>query len=139
MRITDFMPPRDGAPQLVRIVEGVSGRVKMRSALRMRFSYGRIVPWVHKVDNRTVAVAGPDSVWFDTQCETYGENLTTYADFTVAAGERIAFTLSWQPSHHAQPPLPDPEGRWRRPRPSGASGSTTAPTAARTASRWSAP
>ncbi|AOT58200.1 MULTISPECIES: glycoside hydrolase family 15 protein [Streptomyces] len=110
VRITDFMPPRDGAPQLVRIVEGVSGRVKMRSSLRMRFSYGRIVPWVHKVDNRTVAVAGPDSVWLDTPVETYGEELTTYADFTVAAGERIAFTLSWQPSHHPQPPLPDPEG-----------------------------
>ncbi|KAF0646323.1 MULTISPECIES: glycoside hydrolase family 15 protein [Streptomyces] len=110
VRITDFMPPRDGAPQLVRIVEGVSGRVEMRSSLRMRFSYGRIVPWVHKVDNRTVAVAGPDSVWLDTPVETYGEELTTYADFTVAAGERIAFTLSWQPSHHPQPPLPDPEG-----------------------------
>ena len=49
VRVTDFMPPRDGAPQLIRIVEGVSGRVPMRSALRMRFSYGRVVPWVHKV------------------------------------------------------------------------------------------
>ncbi len=60
------MPPRDGAPQLIRIVEGVSGRVPMRSALRMRFSYGWVVPWVHKIDDRTVAVAGPDSVWLDT-------------------------------------------------------------------------
>ncbi len=40
----------------------------------MRFSYGWVVPWVHKVDDeqapegRTVAVAGPDSVWFDTEC-----------------------------------------------------------------------
>ena len=67
VRVIDFMPPRDGdAPQLIRIVEGVSGRVPMRSALRMRFSYGRVVPWVHKVDGRTVAVAGPDSVWLDT-------------------------------------------------------------------------
>ncbi|MFC9019884.1 trehalase-like domain-containing protein, partial [Streptomyces albidoflavus] len=32
VRVTDFMPPRDGAPQLVRIVEGLSGRVQMRSA-----------------------------------------------------------------------------------------------------------
>ncbi|MFJ6866101.1 glycoside hydrolase family 15 protein [Streptomyces termitum] len=110
VRVTDFMPPRDGAPQLVRIVEGVSGRVPMRSALRMRFSYGRIVPWVHKVGERTVAVAGPDSVWFDTDAETHGEDLTTYSEFTVTAGERIAFTLSWQPSHKEEPPLPDPEG-----------------------------
>ncbi|MFJ4921410.1 glycoside hydrolase family 15 protein [Streptomyces sp. NPDC088725] len=110
VRVTDFMPPRDGAPQVIRIVEGVSGRVPMRSALRMRFSYGRVTPWVHKVDNRTVAVAGPDSVWLDTEAETYGKDLTTYSDFTVAPGDRIAFTISWQPSHRQPPALPDPEG-----------------------------
>ncbi|MYZ37677.1 glycoside hydrolase family 15 protein [Streptomyces sp. SID4917] len=110
VRVTDFMPPRDGAPQVIRIVEGISGRVPMRSALRMRFSYGRVVPWVHKVDNRTVAVAGPDSVWLDTTAETYGKDLTTYSDFTVAPGDRIAFTISWQPSHRQPPALPDPEG-----------------------------
>ncbi|MBL1099856.1 glycoside hydrolase family 15 protein [Streptomyces coffeae] len=109
VRVIDFMPPRDGAPQLIRIVEGVSGRVPMRSALRMRFSYGWVVPWVHKVDSRTVAVAGPDSVWLDTDVDTYGKDLTTYADFTVAPGDRIAFTISWQPSHKEQPALPEPE------------------------------
>ncbi|MDT0345538.1 glycoside hydrolase family 15 protein [Streptomyces litchfieldiae] len=110
VRVTDFMPPRGtDAPQLVRIVEGVSGRVPMRSALRMRFSYGWVVPWVHKVDDRTVAVAGPDSVWLDTSVDTYGKNLTTYSDFTVAPGDRVAFTISWQPSHKEPPPVPQPE------------------------------
>ncbi|WP_129838831.1 glycoside hydrolase family 15 protein [Streptomyces sp. RFCAC02] len=110
VRVTDFMPPRGvDAPQVVRIVEGVSGRVPMRSALRMRFSYGWVVPWVHKVDDRTVAVAGPDSVWLDTSVETYGKNLTTYSDFTVAPGDRVAFTISWQPSHKQPPPVPRPE------------------------------
>ncbi|MET9437673.1 glycoside hydrolase family 15 protein [Streptomyces sp. NPDC006551] len=110
VRVTDFMPPRDGAPQLIRVVEGVTGRVPMHSALRMRFSYGRVVPWVHKVGDRTVAVAGPDSVWLDTEIETHGKDLTTYSDFTVTAGERITFTISWQPSHKEPPALPDPEG-----------------------------
>ncbi|MEV7280349.1 glycoside hydrolase family 15 protein [Streptomyces sp. NPDC093111] len=110
VRVTDFMPPRDGAPQLIRIVEGVTGRVPMRSVLRMRFSYGRVVPWVHKVGDRTVAVAGPDSVWLDTEAETHGKDLTTYSEFTVTPGDRIAFTLSWQPSHKEPPALPDPEG-----------------------------
>ncbi|MFJ9246268.1 glycoside hydrolase family 15 protein [Streptomyces sp. NPDC101776] len=109
VRVTDFMPPRDGAPQLIRIVEGISGRVPMRSTLRMRFSYGRVTPWVHKHEGRTVAVAGPDSVWFDTSAETYGKQLTTYADFTVAPGDRIAFTISWEPSHKQPPALPEPE------------------------------
>ncbi|WP_170970462.1 glycoside hydrolase family 15 protein [Streptomyces zhaozhouensis] len=110
VRVTDFMPPRgEMAPQMVRIVEGVSGRVPMRSALRMRFSYGWIVPWVHKVDDRTVAVSGPDSVWLDTTVDTYGKDLTTYADFTVAAGDRVAFTISWQASHKEPPPVAAPE------------------------------
>ncbi|WP_328539542.1 glycoside hydrolase family 15 protein [Streptomyces sp. NBC_00344] len=109
VRVTDFMPPRDGAPQLIRIVEGVTGRVPMRSALRMRFSYGRVTPWVHKIDGRTVAVAGPDSVWLDTSAETFGEDLTTYSDFTVGPGERVAFTISWEPSHKEPPALPEPE------------------------------
>ena len=108
VRLIDFMPPREGAPHLMRIVEGVRGRVPMRSALRMRFSYGWVVPWVHKVDGRTVAVAGPDSVWLDTDVTTYGENLTTYADFTVRPGQRVAFTISWQPSHQRPPALPEP-------------------------------
>ncbi|MEW1864756.1 glycoside hydrolase family 15 protein [Streptomyces sp. NBC_00669] len=110
VRVTDFMPPRDGAPQVIRIVEGVSGRVPMRSSLRMRFSYGQIVPWVQQVGDRTVAVAGPDSVWLDTDVETYGEDLTTYSDFTVSPGDRVCFTISWEPSHKPQPSLPDPLG-----------------------------
>ena len=122
VRVIDFMPPRHVSggphggttePQMIRIVEGVSGRVRMRSALRMRFSYGRVVPWVHKVEDgettRTVAVAGPDSVWLDGEADTYGRNLTTYADFTVSAGQRIAFALTWQPSHLGAPDQPDAE------------------------------
>ncbi|MFE7639606.1 trehalase-like domain-containing protein, partial [Kitasatospora sp. NPDC057518] len=116
VRVVDFMPPRGtAAPQLIRIVEGVSGTVRMRSALRMRFSYGRVVPWVRRVEqadggHRTVAVAGPDSVWLDGRAETYGRDLTTYADFTVTAGERIAFALTWQASHLDAPKPPDAEG-----------------------------
>ncbi|MFC4497053.1 glycoside hydrolase family 15 protein [Streptomyces ovatisporus] len=110
VRVIDFMPPREQhAPQLVRIVEGVSGRVPMRSALRMRFSYGWVVPWVQQIEGRTVAVAGPDSVWLDTEADTYGKDLTTYSDFTIAPGERVAFTISWQASHKSPPAEPDSE------------------------------
>ncbi|OIJ64545.1 glycoside hydrolase family 15 protein [Streptomyces mangrovisoli] len=120
VRVTDFMPPREGAPQVIRIVEGVTGRVPMRSTLHMRFSYGRVVPWVDLHEGRTVAVAGPDSVWFDTECETSGKSPTIHSDFTVGPGDRVAFTISWQASHLKPPPLPEPEqsleateGFWR--------------------------
>ena len=43
-RVIAFMPPRGHAPDVVRIVEGVSPVVPMRTALRLRSHYGRVVP-----------------------------------------------------------------------------------------------
>ncbi|MGW2082674.1 glycoside hydrolase family 15 protein [Streptomyces sp. NPDC001939] len=109
VRVTDVMPPRDGAPQLIRIVEGITGRVPMRSVLRPRFAYGRIPPLVHQSGGRTVAVAGPDALWLDTTAPTYVEDLTAYSDFSVSAADRITFTISRQPSHQEPPAQPNPE------------------------------
>ena len=63
--VVDCMPPRERAPDLVRIVEGVHGEVEMRMELIVRFDYGSIVPWVHQVDGRWRAIGGPDalSLW----------------------------------------------------------------------------
>ncbi|MFE9024271.1 glycoside hydrolase family 15 protein [Streptomyces sp. NPDC007808] len=110
IRVTDLMPQRDRAPDLVRIVEGVSGRVTVRSDLRLRFDYGSIVPWVRRSDGHRVAVAGPDSVWLRSEPEvrTWGEKFGTHAEFTVEAGEKVAFVLTWHPSHEPRPPLVDP-------------------------------
>ena len=46
VRVTDAMPVRGEAPDVVRLVHGVSGRVRMRSELRLRFDYGQVLPWV---------------------------------------------------------------------------------------------
>ncbi|MFJ8196299.1 glycoside hydrolase family 15 protein [Streptomyces sp. NPDC096152] len=110
VRVTDLMPQRDRAPDLVRIVEGLSGRVTVRSTLRLRFDYGSIVPWVRRTDGHRVAVAGPDSAWLRSEPEvpTWGEDFGTHAEFTVAAGEKVAFVLTWHPSHEPRPPLVDP-------------------------------
>ena len=59
VRLTDFMPPRVKNPDVVRIVEGVRGRVEMRMELVLRFDYGSIVPWVRSVEGTLVAIAGP--------------------------------------------------------------------------------
>jgi hypothetical protein len=45
VRTIDFMPPRGRAPDIVRIVEGLDGSVRMRSELVIRFDFGRTVPW----------------------------------------------------------------------------------------------
>jgi GH15 family glucan-1,4-alpha-glucosidase len=111
-RVLDFMPPRGKAPDIVRLVEGVRGRVHFRSELTIRFDYGRIVPWVRKrthEENTRVALAGPDALCFRTPTETRGEDLRTISEFTVDEGERIPFVLTWFPSHEDPPEAIDPE------------------------------
>jgi GH15 family glucan-1,4-alpha-glucosidase len=107
VRVIDFMPPRDEVPDLVRIVEGVSGTVRMRSELVLRFDYGRLIPWVRNVNGDLLAIAGADSVLFRSDVETHGEGLTTTSDFLVTAGQRVAFHLSWHPSHIRPTAQPD--------------------------------
>ncbi|MFF0586454.1 glycoside hydrolase family 15 protein [Streptomyces sp. NPDC003781] len=110
VRVTDLMPQRDRAPDLVRIVEGLRGEVTVHSVLRLRFDHGSIVPWVRRADGHRVAVAGPDSAWLRSEPEvhTWGEDFGTHAEFTVAEGEKVAFVLTWHPSHEPRPPLIDP-------------------------------
>ncbi|MFJ9562000.1 glycoside hydrolase family 15 protein [Streptomyces fuscichromogenes] len=110
VRVTDLMPQRDHAPDVVRIVEGVSGRVTVHSTLRLRFDYGSVIPWMRRSGGHRVAVAGPDSVWLrsDPSVRTWGEDFGTHSEFTVAEGERVAFVLTWHPSHEPRPSLVDP-------------------------------
>ena len=49
VRVIDFMPPRADTPHLIRIAVGLDGEVAMRSTLRLRFDYGRVVPWVRNL------------------------------------------------------------------------------------------
>ncbi len=110
VQVTDLMPQRHTAPDVVRIVQGISGEVTVRSTLRLRFDYGSVVPWVRKADGHRVAVAGPDSAWLRSvpEVRTWGEDLGTHSEFTVKEGERVAFVLTWHPSHEPRPALIDP-------------------------------
>ncbi|WP_433168922.1 glycoside hydrolase family 15 protein [Kribbella sp. CA-247076] len=110
VRVIDFMPPRDQAPDVVRIVRGVSGRVAMRSELRLRFDYGHVVPWVRRYDGQVVAIAGPDAVSLRSDVNQYGRDLATYADFGISAGEQAWFVLNWHPSHEPAPAPTDAIG-----------------------------
>ena len=109
VRLVDFMPPRETNPDLVRIVEGVRGRVEMRMELVIRFDYGSIVPWVRNLDGTLVAIAGPDAVVLRTPVEHEGRDLRTIASFTVAEGDRVPFVLRWFPSNEPPPEPVDPE------------------------------
>jgi GH15 family glucan-1,4-alpha-glucosidase len=108
VRLVDFMPPRGEAPDLVRIVEGVRGRVRMRMQLRYRFDYGHVVPWVYRQDGDVVAVAGPDAAWLRTPVVTEHRDRTVHADFSVGPGDSAPFVLTWRASHLPPPRPLDP-------------------------------
>jgi GH15 family glucan-1,4-alpha-glucosidase len=104
VRLIDFMPPHDDRCDIIRIVEGVRGRVAMRVELVVRFDYGKVVPWMRRLDdNVRRAVAGPDALTLFTPVDVRGEDMRTVGEFSVAPGERLAFNLSYHPSHEASP------------------------------------
>jgi len=103
VRLTDFMPVRGKYSDVVRVVEGIRGTVRMRMELCLRFDYGRTVPWVRSVDDGVRAIAGPNLAILRASVPTRGENLKTLAEFLVEAGSRECFTLTYGLSHEADP------------------------------------
>jgi GH15 family glucan-1,4-alpha-glucosidase len=107
--LTDFMPPRGEASDIVRLVRGVSGRVKLRMELVIRFGFGTDIPWVKRTeDGAMLAICGPDMTVLRTPVETRGEDMTTVSDFEVNAGDTVPFVLTYGPSHLDVPKSIDP-------------------------------
>ncbi len=109
VRVVDFMPPRGEAADVIRIVEGISGAVRMVSELRLRFDYGHITPWVRRDERGMVAVAGPDAAYLVTAAPLEGRDMKTVSEFTVRAGQRVPFVLTWAPSARTRPRPVDAE------------------------------
>src|SRR5690606_16366536 len=103
VEVIDFMPPRGDEPDLIRLVVGREGQVRMEMELIIRFDYGSIVPWVQHIDGGIQAVAGPDTLILKTPVDLRGKNLTTTAEFTVAAGQETPLVLMWHASHLPAP------------------------------------
>jgi GH15 family glucan-1,4-alpha-glucosidase len=107
VRIIDFMPPGLGAHDIIRIVEGVEGEVAMRSDLKARFAYGRLIPWIQQNGDgrKATLTSGPEALAFS--CPVRGEldkdDGRLEADFVVRPGQRLAFTLIFFSSHLGAP------------------------------------
>jgi GH15 family glucan-1,4-alpha-glucosidase len=92
-------------PTIIRIIEGRTGTVDLRSRVSLRFDYGSIVPWVQAhADGAFSAVGGIDACIVRSSVTHEPTDLHHGADFTVTAGQRERFSLTWFPSHLALPP-----------------------------------
>jgi GH15 family glucan-1,4-alpha-glucosidase len=107
VRLVDCMLLDPERPAVVRLVEGLRGRVEMRTELVVRFDYGWLVPWVRRRGHGIVAVGGPDVLYLQSEVELRGENLRTVGEFEVCEGETRAFVLTWRPSPAEDPPALD--------------------------------
>ncbi|MDN5747792.1 MAG: glycoside hydrolase family 15 protein [Pseudonocardia sp.] len=106
VRVIDFMPLRTGGgdvADVVRIVQGVSGRVPMRMDLGLRFDYGAIRPWLTDDADGHLALAGPDAARLHTPVPVSGTDGRWLAEFAVAPGDRVPFVLTHGPSHLPAP------------------------------------
>jgi GH15 family glucan-1,4-alpha-glucosidase len=102
--LTDCMIVRDGMPELLRVVVGTKGQIRMRLELVIRFDYGSVVPWVRRTEGGISAIAGPDMIRLRSDAPLHGENMKTGADFTVEEGQKVSFDLTWYPSNQNEPP-----------------------------------
>ena len=107
--LVDFMPFHGERSEIVRLVHGTRGRVRMHTELILRFGYGAVVPWVTRLESGVLrAIAGPDMVLLRTPVHLKGKNMTTVGEFTVMRGETIPLVLSYARSHRPVPPARDP-------------------------------
>jgi len=108
--VIDFMPPRGHNSDVVRLVRGDRGRMRMRMELILRFDCGLSIPWVTRLpDGSLRAIAGPNMAVLRTPVQVRGKDLTTVAEFDVAAGDSIPFVLTYGPSHVPPPDHIDPD------------------------------
>ena len=69
VKVTDFLPPKDGQSDLIRRVECLEGEVEVEHDLRLRFNYARSLPWFRRIpcpgggdQDALLCTAGPDGV-----------------------------------------------------------------------------
>jgi GH15 family glucan-1,4-alpha-glucosidase len=107
--VIDFMNRRDGISDLVRIVRGLRGKVRMLTELIVRYEYGSITPWVKKEeDGRLQLTAGPDRMLLDTKVPVRGEGMKTVGEFEISQGEEVSFALNWSLSYKSMPEPVEP-------------------------------
>ena len=113
VRVIDLMPIADQRADVLRVVEGLEGTVRMRHEWIVRFGYGRTRPWItrHTEDREgqkhriITAIAGPDMLVLRGTRLPRAEDGRHVDEFDVAADDVLTFSTTWFRSHL---PVPAP-------------------------------
>jgi GH15 family glucan-1,4-alpha-glucosidase len=106
VRLTDCMPPRSGDPVLVRMIEGVSGRVEVRMTFAARFEYGSAQPRIQRVDGAHCILAGSEMLWLFGPVHLRSRRGVAVAEFSVSEGDRVPLAAVWRSSRVTVPHPP---------------------------------
>lgn len=101
-RLLDCFAMREGgklAPyhQIIRIVEGVRGKVDLALHVMPRFDYGALRPWIRHEGVRLFSAIGGDDalvIYSEADLKLEGQHDLT-AQFAVRAGERVRTTITY--------------------------------------------
>jgi GH15 family glucan-1,4-alpha-glucosidase len=115
VRVIDFMPRRGQGPaRVMRIVEGLRGRVPMRMELALRPDYGTVRPWTEIGPGGAVTIAGPDTFELTTSIPLAPEDGSIGAAFELVEGARERFVLTWHSSWEEAPLVEDADSALTR-------------------------
>lgn len=103
-----------GPPRLIRIVEGLRGRVPMRMHLSLRPDYAAVTPWVEAVADGAVATAGPDAFHLCTTVPLEILSGTVESEFVAVESGRYRFALDRYASFEPAPVVEDAESALAR-------------------------
>jgi GH15 family glucan-1,4-alpha-glucosidase len=108
IRLVDLMPTGDDRADVVRVLTGVEGTVRVRHEWAVRMDYGEVHPWVRRrtIDGEKVitAVAGPDQLVLRGPRLPKASGRRHIDEFAVSEGDELIFSTTWLPSY-----APDPE------------------------------
>jgi GH15 family glucan-1,4-alpha-glucosidase len=111
VQLVDLMPTGDERADVVRVLTGMSGRVRVRHEWAVRMDYGEVHPWVRRrrLDGEEVitAVTGPDQLVLRGPRLPRASGRRHTDEFDVTAGERLTFSTTWLPSYAPDPELVD--------------------------------
>ena len=113
VRVIDAMAFADGqrghdlgrnAPhEVLRLVQGVAGKVEMTMELAPRPEYGLVRPLFRMDDGGGRTFGGPNQIAVSAGVPAAIEDSTMRATFAVAEGERVGFALHWAPAERERP------------------------------------
>ena len=86
---------RNAPHEVLRLVEGVSGRVELQMELAPRPEYGLVRPLFRMEDDGGRTFGGPNQIAVSAGVPASIEDATMHATFTVSEGEQIGFGLRW--------------------------------------------